>query len=112
MDELARRRALRRMQEQKPRELAVITRTSDGIVLNATDVLLDTHTAGELARVLLEVAADLDAYTSVVVDPYAEQVRKVLHAFKRETSRTGIDAIHAVHDIALILGVEMYPPHD
>lgn len=37
------------------------------------------------------------------------KVRAVIDTFNRETSRTGIDAIHAVHDIALALGVEMYP---
>lgn len=36
-------------------------------------------------------------------------VRKAIDVFKDETSRTGVDAIHAVHDIAIALGVELYP---
>lgn len=36
-------------------------------------------------------------------------VHVILENYVRETSHTGVNAIHAVHDIARALDVEMYP---
>lgn len=60
MDELARRRALKAAQEQKPQRLAVITSTPEGIILNAENVLLDPESARAVAGVLLDAANDYD----------------------------------------------------